>query len=555
MLRRAALCVIAIGCTNEPPHEPPADAGPETVVYLSPTEHLVRASMTLRGTRPSAEELARVAADPEALGAIVDEYLESPAFGTVMKDLHAENLTVRVDNAHFRPIGSLAGRTAAEMSTAYEEPLRLIEHVIVNDRPYSEIVTADYAISDPITSVVFGMTHSGGTGVEVAQWQDARPVAGILSSSGLWARHISNGANYHRGRANLISSVLLCFDFLHSDIVLDTSIDLADPEVVANALVVNPSCAGCHQALDPLASTLYGFQFMARYATYPVPMWREDWVGDWVDDSERPPAFFGQPAVTVADVGQRIATDPRFPRCAAERFAAYFTQTTREHVPFAWGARLAEQFVASGMSAKQLARDIVMSDEFRVSHASDAASVEEAEALRGMLRARPEQLDTMFADLTGFRWLTSSTLPINGVVYGIANLLRSDYLGFRALGGGIDSYFVTAPTHTTNAVSSLLLRELARAAAGHVVEHDFTHPVAERTLLTIDESERDPGAIRTEIARLHARIFGTIDAADGAEVGETYALFEAVLADTNSTRHAWQTTLTAMLSDLRVAYF
>ncbi|MFN0252894.1 MAG: hypothetical protein ACKV2T_38830 [Kofleriaceae bacterium] len=556
MHRWVVLCVIASGCTEDPP-APDPDPVPPSVVYLSPAEHLVRASMTLRQKRPSPEELAQVSADPDALGAIVDGYLEGPELGTVMKDLHAETLLVRVDLGNaFQSKDGVANRTAGEMVTVTEEPLRLIEYVIANDRPYSEIVTADYAIADPITSVVWGMMHSGGPGLEVSHWNDARPVAGILSSSGLWARHISAGSNYHRNRANLISSALLCFDFLHSDILLDTSIDLANPQVVANALVENASCAGCHQTLDPLASTLRGFQFGARYANYPVQSWGQRWIDEWIarGDTHRPAAFFGQPALTVVDVGQRIAADPRFPRCTAERFAAYFTQVDREDVSFPWLVRLTDQFLASGMNAKQLAKDIVMSDEFRVSHVVDGATAEEAEALHGMLRTRPEQLGALFEDLTGFQWRTQSTIPINGVPYGVADLLRGDFLGFRALAGGIDSYFVTRPTHTTNAVSSLLLRELARSAAGHVVEHDFA-PSSQRTLLAIDAAERDPAAIRAELARLHARIFGTVDASESDAVAETYALFAAVLAETNDTRHAWRTTLTAMLSDLRVAFY
>ncbi len=555
-MTRSALLLILAGCTTDPQPEP--EPPPVTVAYLTPVEHLVRASMTLRGTRPIAAELLAVAESPDALPAIVDGYLATPEFGAVMRDLHAETLLVRVDLAQstFRAQNGVADRTAGEMNTVYEEPLRLIEHVITNDRPYSEIVTANYAISDPITSVVWGMTHSGSPGLEVASWTDARPVSGILSSSGLWARHISAGANYHRNRANLISSALLCFDFLHSDILLDTSIDLADPDVVANALVENPSCAGCHQTLDPLASTLYGFQRGARYTNYPVQMYRPMWEGGWVNESRRPPAYFGQAATTVADVGQRIAADPRFPRCAAERFAAYFTQTDREAIPFAWTARLAKDFVASGMSAKRLAREIVLSDEFRISHATAVATFEEAEDLRGLLRARPEQLGRLFEDLTGFRWQTSSTVGVYGVPYGVADLLRGDFLGFRSLAGGIDSYFVTRPTHTTNAVSSLVLRELARGAAGHVVASDFAQPPALRRLLSgVSESDRSPTMIRAQLATLHARIYGSLDAVEGPEVAETYALFERVLADTNDVRHAWTTTLAAMLADLRVAYY
>jgi hypothetical protein len=561
-------CVVG-GCSADPPPPPDAPA-PPTVVYLSPTDHLVRVSMTLRGKRPSIDELDRVAADPDALPEIVDTYLQSPEFGSVMRDLHAETFLTRIDTeAPFRSIDAVATRTVSEMNTSlYEEPLRLIEYVIVHDRPYSEIVTADYAISDPITSVVWGMTRDGSTDeLQVSHWQDARPLGGILSSSGLYARHLSAGANYNRGRANMLSSTLLCFDFLHSDINLDTSIDLANPQVVSMAVRTNPSCVGCHQTLDPLASTIFGFQPTARYTGYPVPLWGAQFLG-WMGKNDRPPGYFGVPAPTVAEVGQLIASDPRFPRCTAARFAAYFTQTDRDALSFQWVSKLTEKFLASNMNAKTLAREIVLSDEFRVSHVTPDATAAEADALNGMLHVRPEQLDTMFADLTGVRWLTTPASPdydvYEGVYhgnpiyapYGQANLLRSDVFGFRTLAGGIDSYFVTRPVHTTNAVSSLVLRVLAATAASYVVDDDFAAPPAQRHLLTdIAPTDTAEPVIRAQLAKLHARIFGARDTADSDEVGETYALFSSVLARSGDVRRAWKITLTAMLSDIRVSHY
>lgn len=551
-----ALCA---GCTTGPANDdPPLPPPPPAVEYLSATDHLVRASMTLRGTRPSVADLVKVADDPGALPAIVDAYLETPEFGSVMRDLHAETLLVRIDQRglSFRAIGPVANRTAGELNAnVYEEPLRLIEHVIVNNKPYSEIVTADYSIAEPISAAVWGMSHSG-TGEQVSQWLDQRPVSGILSSSGLYARHQSAGANYHRGRANVLSSALLCFDFLHSDITIDTSIDLANPQIVSNALRENPACVGCHQTLDPLASTIFGFQPGARYTGYPVPMYRPMWENGWVGTTDREPGYFGQPAVTVRDVGQQIARDPRFPRCAASRFAAYFTQSDRGTLPFAWVARLTDAFVAANLDAKTLAREIVLSDEFKVSHVSDDATPELAETVNGMLRVRPEQLDVLFADLTGLRWITDATVAVYGTPYGPANLLRSDYNGFRALAGGIDSYFVTKATHTSNAVSSLLLRVLAATAAGAVVDSDFDGLASARRLLTeVTPAQTDEPTIRAQLAKLHARIYSSLDAADSEAVDETYTLFATVLARSGDVRHAWKTTLTAMLSDLRIAHY
>jgi len=112
-----------------------------------------------------------------------------------------------------------------------------------------------FAFVDGIIAQIWGFPHSGPANEFTRyHWTDGRPSAGVLSIEALYHRWISAGANFSRGRANLISRAFLCHDFLHSDIVVDTTIDLSDPEVVSNAVVANSSCAGCHQTLDPPAS-------------------------------------------------------------------------------------------------------------------------------------------------------------------------------------------------------------------------------------------------------------------------------------------------------------
>ena len=63
-----------------------------TATYLTPTEHLARASLALRGIRPSLAELQAVAAEPDRIAALVDRYLESAEFGATIRDLHDELL-------------------------------------------------------------------------------------------------------------------------------------------------------------------------------------------------------------------------------------------------------------------------------------------------------------------------------------------------------------------------------------------------------------------------------------------------------------------------------
>ncbi|MCY1008565.1 hypothetical protein OV079_23990 [Nannocystis pusilla] len=64
-----------------------------------------------------------------------------------------EVLLLRVEGRFVLPrVGPLAdaGTDADWVREVSEEPLRLIEHVVRHDRPFSEIVTADYAIASDL---------------------------------------------------------------------------------------------------------------------------------------------------------------------------------------------------------------------------------------------------------------------------------------------------------------------------------------------------------------------------------------------------------------------
>jgi ATPase subunit of ABC transporter with duplicated ATPase domains len=77
----------------------------------------------------------------------------------------------------------------------------------------------------------------------------------------MWWRYPSNGSNYHRGRANAVSRIFLCSDYLSRPVIFPRDLDLTDEELVLNAIRTNPACVNCHVSLDPLASYLSGFQF------------------------------------------------------------------------------------------------------------------------------------------------------------------------------------------------------------------------------------------------------------------------------------------------------
>lgn len=535
---------------------------PDALQFLSAEAHLQRASMALRGLRPSREERARVRENPSELESIIDAYLESPAFGATMRELHNEAF-LSLANLPLNADSLLVGAPTAEMQRSLgEEPLRLIQNVIENDRPYSEIVTADYTMADKTVATAFGLAYQdSGDAWQVSHYTDGRPAAGVLATTAFLMRHKSVGANWHRGRANAASNALLCYDFLDRDVDLDTSIDLGDPDVVKDAVVASPSCASCHQNLDPLASYFWGYQqnFVANGISnrggYPlVDVFQAEQTDLWQRRSGRPPGYFGYGNGDPAQLGQLVADDPRFSLCAATRFYAFFNQLALEDVPFSMAADMQSRFIESGLSAKALAKAVVMSDEFRASHTSNAI---DAEFLVGFKKVRPEQLSRLITELTGFRWRTNSQQTYRGGSMGRVDLLFEDQIGYRVLAGGIDSETVVTPSHSFNATSVLVHENLASEAADFVVTTDFAESEhANRKLLTmVEPSDRQESAVREQLSEMMLTLYGEQYAVDGAEVSASYELFAGSLERSGDTRHAWKTTISALLQDFRIATF
>jgi hypothetical protein len=557
------LLLVTAACST-----PPAPAAVSTTQALTPVEHLVRASMALRGMRPSLDDLKAVEADATKLPALVDGYLNSDAFGDTMRDLHNEALLVRTDTvvfpSGFPAIGALKGYDMQRINVSVqEEPLKLIEQVVMEDRPYSDIVTADFAMADGIVADVWGLQHSSDMGAwEKTQWPDSMPRAGVLSSPAMFNRHATTISNANRGRANAVAQALLCYDFSARDVQIDASINLADPAAVARAVKTDTACQSCHQTLDPLAA--YFSIYMTIYVpsgtpSYPFTPWAaESITPPWIQYggmTRSDPAFFGRRADGLKTLGQMIASDPRFTLCAARRFAAYFTQRRLEDISQETVAKLNRTFIDSGLNAKALARAIVLSDDFKAAYSTDAA---EADTVVGYHKSRPEELLRMVKDLTGYVWQTDMDLelagPGNGKV-GRVELVTDSFLGFKVQAGGLDSYYVTLPSFTYNATTSLFLRQFAEETAQYTVETDLADGATPKLLTRIAANDTTEASVRAQLADLHARIYGRLDDKDSDAVGETYALFAAALDASHDAKRAWKVTLAAMLQDFAVAYY
>ncbi len=576
------LLVLLAACRTEEPAAVPAPPAAERE-RLGPEARLVRASLSLRGHHPSADELSAVSADPGALERYVDAWVLEPTFGDIVKHIHAEVFLTRTDIDDQLPsVGLAAGYSANDIHEAgAEEPLELVRHVVMEGRPYTEIVTADYTVANEVVADLYGLDIDRDvSGWRIARWADGRPHAGVLSSSQLYRRHLSAGSNFHRLRANFIAEAFLCESFARRDLVVDGGVDLTDEAAVALAVRENPNCIACHQALDPLAATLWGFkrQIDARAVSgayelddcapdpdrpqppidegdlptdycYPLVIYTPSKEDRWVQLDLRPPGYYGTPVDDLADVGREIANDPRFAACAVRRFYGWAAQIDPEDVPLKTVAELKDTFVASGFDARALAKAVVLSDGL-------AAARPFVDGDAPLLTIRPEAYAATIERLTGFRWLSEPKLTGCGdSCWGVVDLAVSDQWGYRAMAGGIDSRQVMLPTHTFSPNKVLVTERLAAEAAAFVVADDFTKPAdARRLLREVEPTTTDATAARAQIEALHHAVLGAHQT-EPIDVDEALGLFNDAIADGREPATAWTLVVSLILQDPRLTTY
>lgn len=569
---------MIVSCTAAPPPTP--DPGEPGIVWLSERERLIRISMILRGLRPEPEAIEAVLDDPGALEGLVETWLSSEAFGATVRDMHNAQLALRDSSGgsgQLPAVGPLQGWSQAELDTARgEAPLKLVEAIVLEGHPYSEIVTADWMMADPITAAAYGVPYDPeGPRWQRSAWIDGRPRAGLLSSTQLYRRHLAEAQDFNRSRANLLARVLLC------DAISDRPLDISavelplwdDPSTVANALDTVETCVNCHQSLDPLASTLFGFKrslyskdierayeqgcvhapvpappedglVYGDDACYPLRIHRPENESLYLDFGLRPPGFYGQPVEDLEDLGEAIAGDDRFVTCTVRRFTGYLTQTHPDDLPESVISPLEASFRASGLDARQLVREIVLSDEVRILRAPPDRWIP------GLQTAGPDQLQRSLEALTGHQALsTPGETDCAPYCPGQIDLLLNEERGYFSLLGGVDGGFNQAPLTLPTPSQQLAWSRLSAEAAREVVERDLAEPdPARRTLLTQIVGDETGGApIEAQLGALSEHLLSLPPAED--EIAELVDLFQSEIRRSGDPASAWRLIVTALLRD------
>jgi hypothetical protein len=507
--RAALLASIALaGACTPPPDDVPAE----------PRALLRRASLDVRGRVPSFAEMAHVEADPARTRALIDSFVDDEAFGTSVRDVFARAFRTRFEE-FFNPDAGDYGEDVAWQLSVAEEPLKLLESIAREDRPFTDLVTADETFVNevmaeqyPVEGYDFDSTASGG-GWQRVRYADGRPHAGVLSMTAMYLRYSTCGQNFNRGRANAFSRILLCDNYLKRPVDFPRDIDLTDEAGIRNAVSENVACTSCHASLDPMAAYLFGFA--NDDGDDPRLDWDAAEAGGWADATGAHPAYHGAPGEDLRDLGRSIAGDPRFVRCATTRVHEALMGRASTGADFNDISAHADAFQAGGLTLKALYRSLLRAPAYETASSKLIS---------------PEILETVVAQLTGYR------ATADGV-----DLMRSDVEGLHVLGGGLDARSGDHPATSPSTSRVLVYERIAEAAAAYAVN--------EAGAPLLGDADVDARPDDLALAKIVVRATALDDDAARALADELLVLFDDLVADGFSARDAWTGVVSALLRD------
>lgn len=561
------------------------------VVMLDDSRLLRRVTLSLAGRLPTPAELTEVdRGGLRAIPTILDRVMTEDAFYDRLREGFndiiltdgltgtPETATLSYDHFHktrlwyqkydWSHISDEKARRQAGYKLAADyraaitaEPMRLIEFIVRNNRPFTEIVTADYIMVSPYTSRGYGIFDAVKSqfrnpndpfeyipvklralvGREKSQNQESAtgfyPHAGLLSTFQYLARYPTTETNRNRLRTRMVYQHFLGVD------LLELAARVSDAATVTAKYKVPTmqaaECVVCHRTMDPVAGLFQDYWKFADQGVYGRRKggWFTDMFSAGFEGENLPPSERWR---SLQWLGERIAKDPRFAATMVEHvyfiltgrrvllppkdlndplFAAHEQAYREQHRQI---EQIAERFRQSGFNLKIVFKDWIVSEFYRADGLAMAAVDPTRKALfddLGVMRLlSPQQLERKTAAIFGERW---------GRLHDQMAMLY----------GGIDSKEVTERATDPSGAMGAIQRILANEVACRNVARDFARPARERRFFSRVEPNTVPGTeatdrqIRETIAHLHSLVLGRNDRVDSAEVDRTYDLFAGIVKE------------------------
>lgn len=566
----------------------------EGVTMLEPGNLLRRLTLTLAGRLPTVQEKQSVAQKGmTGLDTILDRLMNEDAFYTRLKEgfndifltngyegngelilsyNHFEKTRLwyqRHDLSHLKD-KNVQQRARWALAADYrkairEEPLELIAHVVRNNKPFTEIVTADYIMVTPYSARGYGIfetvkdrfkdannpfeyvparlpklrarSKNPANGPPVQESKTGYyPHAGLLSTFQYLRRYPTTDTNRNRLRARMYYQHFLGVDVMAlADQVSDAA---AIDAQYKTPWMQAADCVVCHRTVDPVAGLFQDFYNEEGHFGPRPDGWFKDMFATGLEGKSLPKEDRWR---ALQWLGERTAEDPRFAIAMTEHVWYLLTgrkalrppqdiedplftprrrayQLQRREI-----AAVARQFRNQEFNLKVVFKELSKSPFYRANGLQTAAEHPHRRAELhdlGVVRLlAPEQLERKIEALFGKRWgKVNKELAI--------------------LYGGIDSKSVTERLTQPSGAMGAIQRIMANDVACQHVTQDFFLPAAKRRLFSRIEKNIVPGRnseddlrIRKTIVHLHDYLLDKQQTTNDPDVDRTFKLFSAVIAE------------------------
>lgn len=547
------------------------------VALLDEVATLRKASLALVGRLPTIEQEQKIR-DAEdkfaALDSVLDELMNDEVFYDRLIEIYGDHLLTDRYYPETRALDLVAALEDGNGNPLYpnvywfenlpeeqmleaeefankgmsRQSLELIVHVVRNNKPFTEILTADYTMVNPFSAKSLGVEANFETGAYdefVPAKVPGIPHAGLLTNTIYMNRFPTTPTNRNRHRARMVYQHFLATDVLRLG---ERPID-ATGDGILNPTMNNAACTVCHSVIDPMAATMQNWNEMGAYAP-PDQGWYTDMRQPGFGDAIMPPSENTRAEQWLA---QQVVADPRF---AIAPIHVMFkglsgqdalrepSDVNDEHYLAAIRAydvqskifqEIADKFVADGYNLKTVVKEIIKTPYYRAANASNLTeerAAELAEVGTGRLLT-PEQLHRKVEAITGQPWRQPG---------GNNNFLLSqdEYLIFY---GGINHDDVTTRIEEPNGIMANVAARMANEMACWTVAGDFAKDPTDRKMFPFVEIGFEPedvngfevsgasSAIRANIQYLHQRLLGEFVDLDDPEIDRTYDLYLEVWKD------------------------
>jgi len=562
---------------------------------------LAKAAVIFAGRNPTADEAAaaRTGGQP-ALRQTIRSYMQGPVFEGFLTDVgHTHFLTpgvvVRGNNMGYNvndwpTAGAILGAANVTQvegavrnrfdASARREPVELMKHIVRNERPYTEMVSANYTVVNGILAQYLGAQVQGAfmNAEDDNEWRPAtlpsqrlggtREHAGVLSTHPWLQRFPTTATNRNRHRV-----AKLYKQFLATDVSALAERPLDDGTQFAIPTVENPGCAACHDTIDPAAAGFQNWNERNRYLsvrtndvdhalpnTYRSNNYPKDKDGNayyqpgdnWFRDGKAPgfgatpmPGGFTGNPTALQWLGQQVAADSRYALGAVHFWyeglfgraplKAPFDQTSPQ-----FATRLAaynaqnEEFQAiaaafrtdrgnGSFNVKDLLVDLVLSQWHR------------AERVNGLNAVRAVELhDTGSANMLPPSQLNRKMIGLLGQGW---NEFDNPYTGWGLNYGDFDGVQRVNRAKSHTMMQSIAIDRLTASRSCTFTKGDFDKPAGERLLFPgvtlADTPATDAGreAILNTVRHLHKALWKEDVPATDAEVQRTLKLFNDIWGD------------------------